>query len=212
MVRAGRKTYHINGEVDPLAPEGAELLAPILPCRLGCGADGGSCAAPHASLPHAYGGAISCPAAKTALAGAAPHAARWTGARPGAARAGHRPRRADRQLQLVTRIEADAGAVTGLTCLRGGQSVTLRAKRYILAAAALARPRSCCVRPARTGPRGWATATTLSGRNLMFHLSEIIAIWAGQQLKSERGRALDQHARSLLRSTGSALAPCNPWA
>ncbi len=80
----------------------------------------------------------------------------------------------------VTRIEADAGTVTGLICRRGDQILTLRAKRYILAGGGLGSPTLMRRSTSEYWPEGLGNRHDLVGRNLMFHLSEIIAIWAGK--------------------------------
>lgn len=91
----------------------------------------------------------------------------------------------------VSRIEADAQGVTSITCRRGGEMITLRAHRYVLAGGGLGSP-SLMLRSANEHwPDGLGNRHDLVGRNLMFHLSEIIAIWAG------RGKGEDGASRSI---------------
>lgn len=80
----------------------------------------------------------------------------------------------------VTRIETDAEGVTGLTCRRSdGEVLRLRARRYALAGGALGSPTLMHHSANEYWPEGLGNRHDLVGRNLMFHLSEMIAVWAG---------------------------------
>ncbi len=101
----------------------------------------------------------------------------------------------------VSRIEADASGVTALTCRRGDQTMTLRARRYVLAGGGLGSP-SLMLRSANAHwPQGLGNRNDLVGRNLMFHLSEIIAIWAGRG-KNEAGASRSISMRDLYYMAG----------
>lgn len=96
----------------------------------------------------------------------------------------------------VTRIETDAQGVTGLTCRRDGQTLTLRAHRYVLAGGGLGSPTLMLNSANEHWPQGLGNRHDLVGRNLMFHLSEIIAIWAGRA-KGETGASRSISMRDL---------------
>ncbi|MTH36601.1 glucose-methanol-choline oxidoreductase [Paracoccus limosus] len=96
----------------------------------------------------------------------------------------------------VTRIETDASGVAGLTCRRDGQTLTLRARRYVLAGGGLGSPTLMLHSANEYWPEGLGNRHDLVGRNLMFHLSEIIAIWAGNS-KGENGASRSISMRDL---------------
>ncbi|MGR3701050.1 MAG: GMC oxidoreductase [Paracoccaceae bacterium] len=81
----------------------------------------------------------------------------------------------------VTRICGGAGAVSHLEVMHRGQSVTLRARTYVLAAGALASPRLLLASANEAWPKGCANDSGMVGRNLMFHLNEMFAIWPSRR-------------------------------
>ncbi|MTH76539.1 glucose-methanol-choline oxidoreductase [Paracoccus aestuariivivens] len=91
----------------------------------------------------------------------------------------------------VSRIEADATGVQSLICNRDGETVTLKAHRYVLAGGGLGSPSLMLRSRNEYWPEGLGNRNDMVGRNLMFHLSEIIAIWAG------RGRGEPVASRSI---------------
>ena len=96
----------------------------------------------------------------------------------------------------VSRIEADATGVQSLTCRRDGQELHLRAHRYVLAGGGLGSPSLLLRSKNEYWPDGLGNRNDLVGRNLMFHLSEIIAIWAGRT-KGESGASRSISMRDL---------------
>lgn len=79
-------------------------------------------------------------------------------------------------LTEVTRLNAGADGITTITASRQGEEITLTARAYVLAAGALTSPRLLLA-------SGLANETDLVGRNLMFHLNEILALWPGRAHK-----------------------------
>ncbi|MCP4818099.1 MAG: GMC family oxidoreductase, partial [Shimia sp.] len=79
-------------------------------------------------------------------------------------------------LTEVTHLSTNAQGVTSLTAIREGQEITLTARAYVLAAGALASPRLLMASDLANG-------SGLVGRNLMFHLNEIFALWPGRAHK-----------------------------
>ena len=79
----------------------------------------------------------------------------------------------------VTRLVMDGARVAGMEARVDGETRRFTARRYVLAAGALGSPavllRSAC--------EGWAEGVAnrsgLVGRNLMFHLNEMFALWPG---------------------------------
>ncbi|WP_423212376.1 GMC oxidoreductase [Paracoccus yeei] len=102
----------------------------------------------------------------------------------------------------VQRIEADATGVTALHCRRDdGTAVTLRARCYVLAAGGLGSPTLMLRSTSEHWPQGLGNRNDMVGRNLMFHLSEIIAIWAGRT-KGESGASRSISMRDLYSMQG----------
>lgn len=96
----------------------------------------------------------------------------------------------------VQRIDADAQGVQSLSCQHDGQPLTLRAQRYVLAGGGLGSPALMLRSRNEHWPEGLGNHNDLVGRNLMFHLSEIIAIWAGRS-KGESGASRSISMRDL---------------
>lgn len=79
-------------------------------------------------------------------------------------------------LTEVTHLSADSAGITHLTARHKGEDITLSARAYVLAAGALASPRLLLTSDLANG-------SGLVGRNLMFHLNEIFALWPGRAHK-----------------------------
>ncbi|WP_425071546.1 GMC oxidoreductase [Sagittula sp. S175] len=79
----------------------------------------------------------------------------------------------------VTRLVMDGARVAAVEVRVGGLVRVFRAKRYVLAAGALGSPRVLL----RSACEGWADGVAngsgLVGRNLMFHVNEMFALWPG---------------------------------
>lgn len=77
----------------------------------------------------------------------------------------------------VTRLLGQADQIDGVEVLRDGQTHVLRAKTYVLSAGALHSPRLLLASANESWPKGCANSSGMVGRNLMFHLNEMLAIW-----------------------------------
>ncbi|MBV2359557.1 GMC family oxidoreductase [Thalassococcus sp. CAU 1522] len=75
------------------------------------------------------------------------------------------------------RLLGRADRVEGIEIRRGGETRVLRAKRYVLAAGALGSPRLLLASASEAWPMGAANRSGLVGRNLMFHVNEMFALW-----------------------------------
>ena len=190
------QNFHINGEVDPLAPEGAVLPPPATPLpasdvRL---IEDLRRAGMHPYRTHMA--ARFLPGCEGCFGRRCPRRCKMDGRSAGVLPALETGRAALIDNCTVTRIEADAGTVTGLTCSRDGRQFTLRARRYVLAAGGLGSPTLVLRSTSETWPEGLGNRNGQVGRNLMFHLSEIIAIWAGQT-RGESGASRSISMRDL---------------
>jgi len=77
----------------------------------------------------------------------------------------------------VTKINGNANKVSELEARRHGETLNFKAHRYVLSAGALRSPHLLLRSASETWPSGCANESDLVGRNLMFHLNEIFAIW-----------------------------------
>lgn len=83
----------------------------------------------------------------------------------------------------VRALRGSDGAISHVEAVRDGETLHLRAKRYVLAAGALGSPRILLASRSEQWPKGCANSSGLVGRNLMFHLTEMIAIWGGRGVR-----------------------------
>lgn len=82
---------------------------------------------------------------------------------------------------IVRRLHARGDRVTEVEAVRDGVPLHFRGRCVILAAGGLGTPRLLLASASEAWPDGLANRSGLVGRNLMFHLSERIAIWPAQQ-------------------------------
>lgn len=183
--------YHINGELDPLAPNGARILPPGLPLNA---SDAALMADLRRMGMHPYRTHIAArflPGCESCFGRRCPRRCKMDGRSAGVLPALETGRAALIDRCSVTRIEARASEVTGIVCRRDGREFVLRARRYVLAAGGLGSPALLLRSTSTDWPRGLGNGNDLVGRNLMFHLSEIIAVWSGQSWdKSEASRSI----------------------
>lgn len=83
----------------------------------------------------------------------------------------------------VTRIDGGSH-VTQIHCRRGQQDFTLSARHYVLAAGGLASPSLLLRSSSDHWPDGIGNRHDMVGRNLMFHLSEMLAVWPRHGVRS----------------------------
>ncbi len=77
----------------------------------------------------------------------------------------------------VTRLLGSGDRVEGVEVRRDGETHVFRADTYVLAAGALNSPRLLLASACEAWPEGAANGSGLVGRNLMFHLNEMFALW-----------------------------------
>ncbi len=77
----------------------------------------------------------------------------------------------------VTRLCANGDSVTGVETQIEGETHFCKAHSYVLAGGALGSPRLLLASSSADWPDGLANRNGLVGRNLMFHLNEMIALW-----------------------------------
>lgn len=77
----------------------------------------------------------------------------------------------------VERLEADASTVKEVVCRRDGKKFLIRARIVVVAAGAYFTPVLLLQSGNEYWPNGLANTSDMVGRNLMFHVSDLIAVW-----------------------------------
>ncbi len=85
----------------------------------------------------------------------------------------------------VVRLEADRNGVTAAQCRVDGRLLSIRARTFVLAAGAYMTPVLLLNSKSEAWPNGLANASGLVGRNLMFHVSDFIAVAPTRPLSGE---------------------------
>ncbi|SMO38156.1 GMC oxidoreductase [Paracoccus laeviglucosivorans] len=172
--------FHISGEPDPLDPVPANLPAPprVLPASDAALMEDLRRAGMHPYQTHMA--ARFLPGCANCFGQRCPRRCKMDGRSAGVLPALETGNATLLDRCSVSRIEADATGVQSLTCRRDGETLTLRAHRYVLAGGGLGSPSLMLRSGNEHWPDGLGNRNDLVGRNLMFHLSEIIAIWAGR--------------------------------
>ncbi|MFO7919515.1 MAG: GMC family oxidoreductase [Nioella sp.] len=80
----------------------------------------------------------------------------------------------------VTRLIRQADCGVTVEARMAGETRAIRARQVVLAAGALSSPRILMASASETDPGGIGNGAGLVGRNLMFHLNEIFALWPGK--------------------------------
>jgi len=181
--------YHVCGEDDPLSDHPCTLRTPppmtatdsaimaglrrggLHPYRL------------HAALRHVEG-------CRECLGSKCPRPCKMDGRSAGVEPALATGRAALLDRCEVTTLQGTAGHVSHVTALRNGVPLTLRADRFVLAAGAYGSPRLLLASAAAQWPGGCANGSGLVGRNLMFHLNEMFAIWPKVVADHAPGKAI----------------------
>ncbi|MFN7024812.1 MAG: GMC oxidoreductase [Pseudorhizobium sp.] len=118
----------------------------------------------------------------------------------------------------VQTVDADATTVKGLICRRNNEPLIVRAKFYALAAGALSTPLLLQRSANRFWPNGVANSSDMVGRNLMFHVSDFVAVWPrahSRSIQAERSLAIRDFYRSgdddfgIIQSTGMTATAGN---
>ena len=77
----------------------------------------------------------------------------------------------------VRALRGSGRTITHLEATRGGETLTIRGRRFVLAAGAFGSPRILLASRSSEWTNGCANSSDQVGRNLMFHLNEMVAIW-----------------------------------
>jgi choline dehydrogenase-like flavoprotein len=171
------RLLHVCGEADPLSSEPAAPLADPPPLS---GVDGALMQSLRATGLHPYRahsairyleGCAHC------LGRKCPRACKMDGRSAGVEPALATGRAALLDACEVRRLVGTAGRVGHAEVAREGEVFALRARHFVLAGGALGSPRLLLASASEAWPAGCANASGLVGRNLMFHLNEMFALW-----------------------------------
>lgn len=190
------KYFHVSGESDPLAQEKSDLLPPGLPLPP---SDAALIEALNRAGMHPYRTHMAArflPGCESCFGRRCPRRCKMDGRTAGVLPAIETGRATLIDRCTVMRIKAGHHNVQGLVCRRDGQEFTLRARTYVLAAGGLGSPSLLLRSGSEIWPQGLGNGNGKVGCNLMFHLSEIIAIWAAPG-RDENGEARSVSIRDL---------------
>lgn len=84
----------------------------------------------------------------------------------------------------VQAIRGSRDSVSHIEVIRQGEKATLKARTYVLAAGGLGSPRLLLASRSAEWPNGFGNRNDLVGRNLMFHLTEMVAVWPAKGSRS----------------------------
>lgn len=176
--------YHVGGQLDPLsdipAPNlgtGPEISPGDMALMQALRANGLNPYQLHAAIRH-LPGCLAC------LGHKCPRACKMDGRS-----AGVEPALATGNAALLDRAEVTAirgvDAVSHIEIMRDGEAHVLTARSYVLAGGALGSARLLLASSSETWPDGFANNSGQVGRNLMFHLNEMLAVWPGRAARFE---------------------------
>ena len=170
-------SYFVSGEPDPLSGEPMPELRP--PPEMSAGDTSLRGAFEQAGL-HPYRihmGIKNLPGCMECAGHKCPRACKMDGRSAGVEPAIATGRAALIDRCQVTSLQGNNTQITHLIAERDGETLTFTAKHFILAAGALGSPALLLASTNEDWPNGCANESGLVGRNLMFHLNEMIAIW-----------------------------------
>ncbi len=172
--------YQVAGHPDPLSDE---PTAPLIDPPDQIKGDHQLAQAFRAKGLHPYYGHLGVrflPGCKNCLGFKCPRACKMDGRSAGVEPALATGNAALLDLCDVRALKGAGDQISHVEAVRNGVTLKLTAKTYILAAGALSSPRLLLASASAEWPAGCANSSGLVGRNLMFHLTEMFALWPGK--------------------------------
>jgi choline dehydrogenase-like flavoprotein len=171
------RLLEVCGEPDPLSEEPAPRLRPAPPASEGDAAMMESFRAAGLNPYRMHLGIRYLPGCRECTGHKCPRACKMDGRSAGVEPALATGRAALLETCEATALRGGPGRIDHLEAVRGGERIRLRARRYLLAGGALGSARLLLASACEAWPRGCANGSGLVGRNLMFHLNELVAVW-----------------------------------
>jgi len=171
------KLFHVSGQPDPLSTERDPLLAD--PASLTAGEQALMQSLRENGLNPYQGhmGVRRKPGCKMCLGFKCPRACKMDGRSAGVEPALKTGKAALIDKCVVQNLHANGRRITNVEAVREGVSLGFRARVVVLAAGALSSPRLLLASTSEQQPQGCANENGLVGKNLMFHLNEVFALW-----------------------------------
>ncbi len=175
--RDAEQVFEVCGDDDPLSPEvPSQLRSP--PDLTAC--DGSMMESFRRSGLHPYRihlGVRFLPGCRMCFGFKCPRACKMDGRSAGVDPALSTGHAALIDMCHVRALRGSRHRITHVEAERGGEILEFRARHFILAAGALGSPRVLLSSRSEEWPNGCANSSGLVGRNLMFHMTEMLAIW-----------------------------------
>jgi choline dehydrogenase-like flavoprotein len=172
------RLYQVCGEDDPLSGDGASNLH--TPPAIGAGDRALKERFKQAGLNpyHVHLGVRFLPGCQLCFGSKCPRKCKMDGRSAGVEPALETGHAAILDMCDVRALRGTGNSISHIEATRGGETFHLRAKRYVIAGGALGSARLLLVSASEAWPRGCANSSGMVGRNLMFHLTEMLAIWS----------------------------------
>lgn len=176
------RLYHVCGDDDPLSPETASNL--VTPPEMVDGDKAFVESFRRSGLhPFRLHTAIRyLPGCKKCLGSKCPRSCKMDGRSAGVEPALATGNATVLDMCEVRALRGGKHTLTHIEVERDGQVFDLRAKRYVLSGGALNSPRLLLASKSEHWPHGCANSSGLVGRNLMFHLHDLFALWPGRNV------------------------------
>jgi choline dehydrogenase-like flavoprotein len=180
---AAEHIYSVRGSADPLSREAPSKLLP--PVQLAA-ADREMMKSFSGRGLHPYNlhlAVKNLPNCKLCLGHKCPHACKMDGRSAGVEPALKTGNAHILDMCTVRSLRSDASRITHVEAWRNGEVIRLKARAYVLAAGAFGSPRLLLASRSEHWPHGLANHNGLVGKNLMFHLTEMVAVWPRKSIK-----------------------------
>ncbi len=174
---ATERMFHIHGQEDPLYHDGPSTLIPPPEITLADKAMMDSFKSAGLHPYHAHMAIKNMPECMDCLGKKCPHGGKMDGRSAGVIPALETGNAEIIDLCEVTTLKGGDGCISHIEAKRKGKKLIFRARRYVLSAGALSSPRILLASQSEEWPNGCANSSGLVGKNLMFHLNEMFAVF-----------------------------------
>jgi choline dehydrogenase-like flavoprotein len=181
---AAERLYSIRGSADPLSPEMGEDLLPPIPLDAANKAMMDSLTRQGLHPYNLHLAVKHVPDCTLCLGHKCPRSCKMDGRSAGVEPALKTGNACVLDMCAVQALWSESDYVTQVEARRSGQTIRLNGRAYVLAAGALSSPRLLLASRSDHWPNGLANRSGLVGKNLMFHLTEMVAVWPDRSVKA----------------------------